>query len=121
VTPAGARVVRSKIARMRASGRVWTLLLMLYIFGDVLDPSVPGIFFFESDQLFIDGVVDHAKHRSAGDVWAEASAPLPVASVSSPSAHAVQTAPMPRAPRTVTWHRHTARDRLSALASSDDH
>jgi hypothetical protein len=38
--------------------RPWAFLLVLYMGADFLDPAVPGIFFFDHDQLFLDGVVE---------------------------------------------------------------
>jgi hypothetical protein len=38
--------------------RYWTLLLLLYVAADFMDPSIPGVFFFDSGTvLFVDGVV----------------------------------------------------------------
>ena len=37
--------------------RVMRLLALLYIAADFMDPSIPGVFFFDADQLFIDGAV----------------------------------------------------------------
>jgi hypothetical protein len=37
--------------------RVIALALLTYVIADFSDPSVPGVFFFDSEQLFIDGVV----------------------------------------------------------------
>jgi len=41
-------------------GRAWTLLLLLYIGADFIDPSVSGVFFLDNEALFVDSVV-HAK------------------------------------------------------------
>ena len=38
--------------------RPWALLLVLYMGADFLDPAVPGIFFFDHDKVFVDGVVE---------------------------------------------------------------
>ncbi len=37
--------------------RLFTLCLLLYITADFMDPLTPGVFFFENDALFVDGVV----------------------------------------------------------------
>jgi hypothetical protein len=37
--------------------RHWTLLLLIYITVDFMDPSIPGVFFFGSDELFVDGAI----------------------------------------------------------------
>ncbi len=44
--------------------RHWALVLFIYIGVDFMDPSIPGVFFFDSDALFVDGVVQ-AKSNSA--------------------------------------------------------
>ena len=36
--------------------RLVALPLLIYITLDFLDPALPGVFFFDSDQLFVDGV-----------------------------------------------------------------
>ena len=41
---------------MRAA-RYWTLLFALYLAADFLDPSIPGVFCFANEALFVDGVV----------------------------------------------------------------
>jgi len=41
--------------------RVWLWLLFLYVVVDFSDPSSPGVFFFDSEQLFVDAAVTHAK------------------------------------------------------------
>jgi len=61
--------------------RHWVLLLTLYLGVDFMDPSIPGVFFFETEALFMDGVVE-AKSTTACDLavaepaagvdWAEA-------------------------------------------------
>ena len=44
--------------------RVVALVLLAYVSLDFADPSLPGVFFFESDQLFVDGMVPD---KSDGD------------------------------------------------------
>lgn len=41
---------------MRADRRL-ALVLLLYITADFVDPAIPGVFFFESPTLFVDGAV----------------------------------------------------------------
>ena len=36
--------------------RALGLLALLYLAADLMDPSIRGVFFFESEQLFVDGV-----------------------------------------------------------------
>jgi hypothetical protein len=43
------------------TGRFWPLLLLLYVVVDFADPSIPGVFFFETDQLFVEAAVTLAK------------------------------------------------------------
>jgi hypothetical protein len=55
--------------------RRWTLLLLLYIVADFADPSIPGVFFFDSGALFIDGVVQ-VKSSASDDVTVAQPTPL---------------------------------------------
>jgi hypothetical protein len=38
--------------------RVATVFLLLYLAFDYSDPSVPGVFCFDADAFYLDGVVD---------------------------------------------------------------
>ena len=38
--------------------RVCTLFLLLYVTVDYSDPSLPGVFSFDTDVYYVDGVVD---------------------------------------------------------------
>lgn len=49
--------------------RRWTLLLMLYVAADLMDPSIPGVFFFGGKELFVDGVIQ-VKSNSSRDLAA---------------------------------------------------
>jgi hypothetical protein len=42
-------------------GRRWPLFLLVYLVFDFAHPWVPGVFSFEADQLFIDGVLTLGK------------------------------------------------------------
>ena len=50
--------------------RHWPLLLILYVVADFVDPSIPGVFFFESKQLFVDGVIQAKSSAPSRDVVA---------------------------------------------------
>ena len=39
-------------------------LLLIYITADLRDPFIPGVFSFEKDDLFVDGVVHLKSHAS---------------------------------------------------------
>jgi hypothetical protein len=43
------------------TGRFWPLVLLLYVVVDFTDPSIPGVFFFDTDQLFMEAAVTLAK------------------------------------------------------------
>lgn len=43
---------------------MWPLLFVLYLGLDYLDPSVPGIFFFDNHALFLDGAVEVRGQRT---------------------------------------------------------
>jgi hypothetical protein len=49
----------------RFPGHLLALLLLLYITADFMDPSIPGVFSFENDALFVDGVVQLKSSASA--------------------------------------------------------
>jgi hypothetical protein len=42
----------------------WALLLLLYVAADFMDPSIPGVFFFDGGVLFVDGVVQLKSNAS---------------------------------------------------------
>jgi hypothetical protein len=42
---------------LRLPGHLLALLLLLYVTADFMDPSIPGVFSFANDALFVDGVV----------------------------------------------------------------
>ncbi len=37
--------------------RHWVLPLLLYVAIDFMDPAIPGVFFFDTQAFFVDGVV----------------------------------------------------------------
>jgi len=41
----------------RRLGHCFALLLLLYVIADLIDPFTPGMFSFENDTFFVDGVV----------------------------------------------------------------
>jgi hypothetical protein len=94
--------------------------VLLYISLDFCDPSVPGVFFFDSSHLFMDGVVEVKALDSTG------MSPTPSETA---AAGVVPPSPAPRivlAPAVVqklrNW-RPTKRDCLlsSAAQSPEDH
>lgn len=56
--------------------RGWTLLLFLYIGADFVDPSIPGIFFFDNHSLFVDGVVQFKGQQVSASVPKGSTSPL---------------------------------------------
>lgn len=44
--------------------RYWVLLVGLYVAADFMDPSIPGVFFFDSEELFVDGAVQVKSNAS---------------------------------------------------------
>jgi len=107
------------------TGRLWPLLLLLYVVIDFSDPSIPGVFFFETDQLFVEAAVTLAK-----------ATPAPVMPVASPrsvesgrSRHE-PSGPPPRAFRSPGRHTDlrarqgigsdSLRDASGSISSEDD-
>ena len=106
------------MSRSRQSPRL-TLLLLLYLAVDFVDPELPGVFCFENDGYFLDGVVE-AKDASSDVAAADA-----VLQESPRSADAervddsrrapVQTSPAARA----RWRDLEHRDSALSIASQD--
>jgi hypothetical protein len=95
--------------------------VLLYIGLDFCDPSVPGVFFFDSSHLFMDGVVEVKALDSTGM--------SPTPSETAAAAGVVTPSPAPRivlavavAEKLRNW-RPTKRDCLlsSAAQSPEDH
>jgi hypothetical protein len=42
--------------------RLLPLFVLLYITADFIDPAAPGVFFFDNDAFFVDGVVQLKSH-----------------------------------------------------------
>jgi len=42
---------------LRLPGHLFACLLLLWITADFMDPFTPGVFFFENDAFFVDGVI----------------------------------------------------------------
>ena len=55
--------------------RRWLLLLLLYVTIDFMDSSIPGLFFFDADFFFVDGVVQ-AKSTASSNLAATQPMPL---------------------------------------------
>jgi hypothetical protein len=103
----------------------WLLVAVVTYFAfDVLNPFVPGIFFFDADQLFVDGVVEATPRSALRDPdSARLDTPVvPVVIDRPPVAGAESTASGERAstPRPSPWR---AVSRLTSDPSpvSDDH
>jgi hypothetical protein len=74
------------------SSRSWTLLLLLYVGLDFLDPSIPGVFFLDNDKLFVDGVA--ASKSASASTLAPAPSPSPSTRLE-PSSDRVSSPRMP--------------------------
>jgi hypothetical protein len=49
---------------LRLPGHLLPLLLLLYVTADFMDPSIPGVFFFDNDVLFVDGAIQFKSDAS---------------------------------------------------------
>ena len=52
------RAVVGGAARRSRQSPLLTFLLLLYVTVDFVDPELPGVFCFENDEYFLDGVVE---------------------------------------------------------------
>lgn len=109
----GARI----IPPMRPPRR-WTLLLLLYVAIDLMDPSLPGVFFFESESLFVDGAVQARAERPADLAVTE---PLALAATmdrdDEPAAVKVRIS-LPPTPRVQSPWKHLKHDDSGSFPSS---
>lgn len=96
----------------------WALLLFLYVAADLMDPAVPGVFFFDSERLFVDGVVQLKSHASR-----DLAAPEPTLFGRSAdygvesTAASVRASTRPSLPRLMRW-KNLKRDDSASFASS---
>jgi hypothetical protein len=44
--------------------RVWLLAVLAYLALDFADPSIPGVFFFDTEQFFVDATIGTTKADS---------------------------------------------------------
>jgi hypothetical protein len=98
--------------------RHWALLLVLYILADFSDPSIPGVFVFDSGALFVDGVVQVKSNAVRGVT----PAPMPRAHLTSSDADQDETTNMravtrPVVPTRPTWT-NLKRDDSASFSSS---
>jgi hypothetical protein len=104
--------------------RRWPLFLLVDLVLDFAHPSVPGVFFFEADQLFVDGVVTLGKTMPPRP--ALASEPQPAPHVEDPGQAVRQTSSTQSeairrfTARTERRYSSGPRDRSSPLPSSPD-
>jgi len=105
---------------VRLPGHLLTLLLLLYITADFMDPLVPGVFFFDNDALFVDGAIQF-KSTSTDRTPLE---PLPVEAPASADCHdadsvtKVRAVPRPLCPQPVRWERLKHHESASFASSS---
>jgi hypothetical protein len=97
--------------------RHWALLLLIYLAADVMDPSIRGVFFFDSGVLFVDGVVQVKSKTSAHHATTE---PMPFESLAHGGRDAgakLQVVSRPSRPQYLPW-KNLKRDDSSSFASS---
>jgi hypothetical protein len=98
---------------MRAA-RCWQVLLLVYLVFDFAHPWAPGVFFFEGDQLFVDGAVTLGKGTPPRPE--PAPQPQPSVRIEDPTEAVRQTS----LARSAALRRFTARTKPSYSVSSGD-
>jgi hypothetical protein len=97
--------------------RILVLLILLYVSADLGNASVPGVFSFALDQLFVDGVV---RIKAAVDVtepiYARSDPPLPCWCAAAP---ALATLVASAAPSYDAMTRHRPQHRFRIAAPRD--
>jgi hypothetical protein len=98
--------------------RYCALLVFVYITADFMNPSVPGVFFFDNDAFFVDGVIQVKSNASADRTPTE---PKPFAFwadyVDTSSAAKVRAVARPTRPQHLLW-KNLKRDDSRSFASS---
>ena len=98
---------------------VLTLVLLLYVAVDFVDPELPGVFCFENDEYFLDGVVevkDASSDVAAADAaFLEPWRPADAERVDDSRRALTQASPAPRA----RWRDLEHRDSALSIASQD--
>jgi hypothetical protein len=99
--------------------RHWIALLLLYVALDFMDPSIPGVFFFDTQAFFVDGVVQTKSSASSNLVAAE---PTPLGgSVDYDDGNGAArrlTSARPQHPPQARWKNLTRDDSASFASSS---
>jgi hypothetical protein len=95
--------------------RHWTLLLLFYLIADFTDPSVPGVFFFDNDALFVDGAIQ-AKSDTTHLVTTEL-VPLGGPAHDESAAATRQVVSRPSRPQYLSW-KNLKRDDSASFASA---
>lgn len=95
----------------------WALLLLFYVGADFMDPSIPGAFFFDSEELFIDGAVQAKSQTSRDLAVTEPTRFGDFASVRAENVDAAQASTRPPLPRPTHW-KVLKRDDSASFASS---
>jgi hypothetical protein len=107
------------MASLRLPGRVLVLLLLLYVTADFMNPSIPGAFSFENNDLFVDGVAQ-LKSNALADLTPTASMmPLgrPADCDDENTAATARTVARPSRPRHMFW-KNLKHDDSASFASS---
>ncbi len=103
-------------------GKRFALLLLVYISLDFLDPSIPGVFFFDAEQLFVDTAIEQTP--GSGLAFDIGPPVVPGFAAVPHAARDVRREPLPRAPGVLlTARTHLASDpaRGPSSPSSEDH
>jgi hypothetical protein len=93
------------------------LLLLLYVVVDFTDPSIPGVFFFDSSLLFVDSAI---QLKSGASTHRTAAEPMPFGGLADEQERAatkVQVATRPHSPQQRRW-RSLIRSHSASFASS---
>ena len=107
--------------------RSWVLALFFYVALDFTDPGIPGVFFFDSDNLFLDGIINTSSvHESDQSITLPAPAPMAprLQTIESPEHAAVVVTAVARRPASRSVPRSHAKIRYDApslSSSAEDH
>lgn len=101
-------------------GRALIVALAVYLGADFLDPSIPGIFFLDNDQLFLDSVV-HTKDEVPARLPSHPLPPAVDAGQSEEPPSIARSVPIPSPHRTHAGRSHTRGEPSAPPSAPEDH
>lgn len=99
------------------------LVLLLYVAADFMDPSIPGVFFFDGGVLFVDGVIQLKSSASSSVATPQpppfGSQPADSGRKTAAATHTLRASSRPSLQRVLFWKNLKHDDSTSFGSSSE--